>query len=124
MRTFRSFKKHATVARIVVLLIAVVLAVAAAACDGSHTYGLNISSGAGGSVTIPGEGAFTYEASTVVELKAEPDDGYEFQVWSGDTEHIANPYSAVTTITMNQDYSIIAKFETEGEPGPGGPSLP
>jgi hypothetical protein len=109
-------------ARVTVFLIAAVLAVAAAACDGSHTYELSISSTSGGSVTIPGEGTFTYDTGTVVELVATPDDGYEFHVWTGDTEHIADPNSASTTITMNGNYSITANFRIEGSTY--GPSLP
>jgi hypothetical protein len=37
---------------------------------------LTISSTAGGSVTEPGEGTFTYDGGTTVELVAQPDEGY------------------------------------------------
>ncbi len=74
-------------------------------------YDLTISSGAGGSVTEPGEGTFTYEEGTVVDLVATADSGYVFVEWTGDTGTIADVNSASTTITMNGDYSITANFE-------------
>jgi hypothetical protein len=73
-------------------------------------YDLTTSSTAGGSVTEPGEGLFTYDDGTVVDLVATPDEGYRFDEWTGDVEDIADIYNATTTITMNGDYSIIAEF--------------
>jgi len=95
------------------------LAVGAIACDGADTYQLAISSTAGGSVGVLGEGTFSYGAGTVVQLVAKPDDGYQFHLWTGDIEHISNPNAASTTIIMNGNYAIVANFETEGEAGPG-----
>ncbi|MBE0431387.1 MAG: S8 family serine peptidase [Dehalococcoidia bacterium] len=74
-------------------------------------YNLTISSTAGGSVTAPGEGTFTYEEGTVVDLVATADSGYQFAGWTGDTGTIADVNAASTTITMNGDYSITANFE-------------
>jgi len=92
-------------------------------CD--EGYQLTISSTVGGSVTVPGEGARSYNAGTVVELVATPDEGYEFRRWTGDTQQIADPDSASTTITMNGDYSIVASFSSEGsDPGVPGPVDP
>jgi len=71
---------------------------------------LTISSTAGGSVTEPGEGVFTYDDGTVVDLVADADEGYRFVEWTGDVEDIADVYDATTTITMNDDYSITANF--------------
>jgi len=73
-------------------------------------YDLSISSTAGGSVTIPGEGVFTYDDGTIVDLVAEPAEGYRFVEWTGDVGTIADVYDATTTITMNDDYSITANF--------------
>ena len=73
-------------------------------------YDLTISSTAGGSVTVPGEGTFTYNASRVLDLVAEADSGYRFVNWTGDVTTIANVNGATTTITMNGDYSIVANF--------------
>jgi len=73
-------------------------------------YALTISNTAGGSVTTPGEGTFTYEEGTVVDLVAEPEEGYRFVHWTGDVRTIGNVNAAATNITMNGDYSITANF--------------
>jgi hypothetical protein len=72
---------------------------------------LGTDSTTGGSVTDPGEGTFTYEKGTVVDLVATPDGGYQFDNWTGDVSTIADVNDATTTITMNGDYSITAAFE-------------
>jgi len=74
-------------------------------------YDLLIASTAGGSVTLPGEGAFTYGPGTVVSLAANPATGYQFDNWTGNVDTIANVNAASTTITMNDSYSITANFE-------------
>jgi len=79
-----------------------------------RVYDLTISSTEGGSVTIPGEGTFTYDEGIVVNLVATPDAGCRFINWTGDVDDIANVDNATTTITMNQDCSVTANFE-EGE---------
>jgi hypothetical protein len=79
-------------------------------------YDLTISSTAGGSVTAPGEGTFTYDASTVLDLVAQADSGYRFDHWSGDVTTIANVNGASTTITMNDEYSVVANFAQITEP--------
>jgi hypothetical protein len=71
---------------------------------------LTTSSTAGGSVTTPGEGAFTYDGGTVVDLVAEAEEDYRFVNWTGDVGTIANVNAASTTITMDDDYSITANF--------------
>ncbi len=73
-------------------------------------YDLTISSAEGGSVTEPGEGIFSYDEETIVELVATPDEGYRFVDWTGDVDTIADSDAAVTTITMKVDYSITANF--------------
>jgi len=74
-------------------------------------YTLTVSSTAGGSVTVPGEGTFSRSAGTVVSLVATPATGYQFVNWTGDVGTIANVDAASTTITMNGPYSIAADFE-------------
>jgi hypothetical protein len=74
-------------------------------------YDLTISSTAGGNVTEPGEGIFTYDQGTVVSLNATPNTGYEFVNWSGDVTAVGNSNSPATTITMSGNYSITANFE-------------
>jgi hypothetical protein len=75
-------------------------------------YSLTISNTEGGSVTEPGEGTSIHAASTVVDLVAQPGEGYQFMKWTGNVSTIADVYSAETTITMNDSYSITATFET------------
>jgi hypothetical protein len=74
-------------------------------------FGLTTRSIVGGSVTVPGEGTFAYNAGTVVNLVATPGSGYRFVNWTGDVGTIANVNAASTTVTMNGDYSITANFE-------------
>jgi len=71
---------------------------------------LTISSTGGGSVTTPGEGVFTYDEGTVVDLVTEAEEGYRFVNWTGDVGTIADVYAATTTVTMNGDYSVTANF--------------
>ena len=78
----------------------------------SGWYSLTISSTEGGSVTTPGEGISIHAGDAVVDLVAQPDEGYEFVKWTGDVDTIADVYAAETTITMNSSYSITANFET------------
>jgi len=73
-------------------------------------YDLTISSTAGGSVTTPGEGTFTYGEGTVLDLVAVADEGYLFDEWTGDVGTIVDVNAAITTITMNGDYAITARF--------------
>jgi hypothetical protein len=75
-------------------------------------YNLTISSTAGGSVTTPGEGTFTRNASQVVALVAAADTNYTFVNWTGDVSTIAAVNSATTNITMSGNYSITANFVT------------
>jgi hypothetical protein len=74
------------------------------------TYNLTINSTAGGNVTTPGEGTFTYNASQVVALVAAADTNYSFVNWTGDVGTIADVNSTTTNITMNGNYSITANF--------------
>jgi serine protease len=73
-------------------------------------YVLSVSSTAGGSVSNPGEGTFTFEEGTVVELVAVAESRYVFIEWIGDSGTIANVNAGSTTITMNGDYMITATF--------------
>ena len=80
---------------------------------GVTQYDITISSNAGGSVTIPGEGVYTYSPRTVVNLVAEPEEGYPFVRWTGDVSTVGNVSAASTTITMHGDYLITANFKTQ-----------
>src|SRR5512136_899341 len=52
-------------------------------------YTLAIMGTPGGSVVSPGEGTFTYDTATVVNLVATPASGYKFLKWSGGVDTIA-----------------------------------
>jgi nitrous oxidase accessory protein NosD len=73
---------------------------------------LKISPSPGGSVTVPGERTFVYAPGTEVDLEATPDAGHEFDRWTGDVGTIANVRGPVTTLIMDGDYSIVAKFRS------------
>jgi hypothetical protein len=75
---------------------------------------LTVSSTAGGSVTTPGEGQFSYPLGTVVSLVAKAASGYQFFYWSGDVSTFADIDDSTTTMIMNGDYFITANF---GKPG-------
>lgn len=104
--------------RIGSLLIVLALIVAMAGCTVVSPSGgpigeyctLSIISTAGGSVTTPGEGTFTYAAGAVVNLLAEPENGYQFTSWSGCVGTMTNVTAASTTITASASYSIRANF--------------
>jgi uncharacterized repeat protein (TIGR02543 family) len=64
-----------------------------------------------GSITTPaGDGTFIYNESTVATLVAAAGTCYHFVNWTGDTGTIADATDATTTITMDDDYSIVANF--------------
>jgi uncharacterized repeat protein (TIGR02543 family) len=96
-------------ARVSILLIMVALIAAMIGCVGVK-YDLTIVSTAGGSVTAPGEGTFTYNEGRVVRLVARPALGYRFVKWTGDVATITTVNAFSTTITMNGNYSITANF--------------
>ena len=75
------------------------------------SYDLTADSTDGGEVTTPGEGTFTNDCGTVVDLVATPDAGYRFVNWTSNVSTISDVNTATTTITMNGDYSITANFE-------------
>jgi len=67
----------------------------------------------GGGTTDPAVGSYTYNAGTVVPISAIPADGYTFMNWSlsyytGDG--VADPNSAITTVTMNGNKIVTANF--------------
>jgi len=95
--------------RVGIFLITVALIAGMAGC-GPVQYNLTISSTEGGEVTTPGEGMFTYDEGTIVDLVAEADEGYHFFNWTGNVSAIADVNAATTTITMNDDYTITANF--------------
>jgi len=71
---------------------------------------LTVSSTAGGSVTTPGEEIYTYELGEVINLVAEPEDGYRFVRWTGDVCTVGTVNAASTNITMQDNFLITANF--------------
>ena len=69
-----------------------------------NSYGLVISSSAGGSTS----GSQTYDHGTIATVSASPQTGYFFSGWSG--TGITNPSSPQTTILMTEDRNLAATF--------------
>jgi len=111
MKMILSSRMHQFMKRFGPLLIVGVLIAGMAGCEGSCSsipvqYDLTTSSSEGGEVVISGEG--TYADGTVVTLEAVADECYEFVNWTG--ANITDPYSPITTITMDEAKSITANF--------------
>jgi len=111
MKTILSSRIHRYVKRVGPLLITVALIAGLAGCDGSCScapiqHDLTISGTEGGKVIISGEG--TYADGTVVMLEAVADECYEFVNWTG--ANVADPYSPITSITMDEAKSLTANF--------------
>jgi hypothetical protein len=86
-------------------------------------YDLTTTSTAGGSISVPGEGTFTYDGGTVVNLVAEAEEGYKFVNWIGNVSTVKDVNAAQTTVTMNDSYSITANFESKYTPMVAGGAL-
>jgi hypothetical protein len=86
----------------------------------THTLTLTTSSTDGGSVTTPGEETKEYDYGTTVDLVATPEIGYCFV---GSTGPLADPSSESTTVTITEDTSVEAVFESEKKPKKSKPSL-
>ena len=114
MKIILSSRRLHYVARISIFLVTVALIAGMGGC--SDQYNLRISSSAGGTVTTPGEGLFGYGKGIVVNLVAEAEDNYRFITWTGRTGTIADVNAAITSITMNAEYSITAEFVVAVEP--------
>jgi uncharacterized repeat protein (TIGR02543 family) len=100
---------------------------------GSREYTVTLSAGAGGYVSQPGEGQFTYDAGTTVPVMARVYAGYSFSRWTGTAVNagaVASATSAGTTMTVDGDYSLQANFVRADESSievlapNGGESLP
>ncbi len=76
-------------------------------------YNLTISSTSGGDVIEPGEGTFTYEGGSQIELIAQADPDYHFVEWRGDTGTIGDTEAEETTITIEDNYTITAVFSVD-----------
>jgi len=70
---------------------------------------LVLSSTAGGSVTNPGEGEFTYDFEEAIYLQAQADPGFAFTCWSGS---YCDPHQNLL-ITMDDNFTMRANFLCE-----------
>jgi len=83
-------------------------------------YALTISAETGGT-TDPSSGTHSYDTGTEVTITANPNNGYEFNGWTGDVPS-GHENDNPVTITMNADKSITASFRattTDDGDGPG-----
>ena len=71
---------------------------------------LTITSAEGISVISAGEGAFNFDAGTLVGLVAQPEEGHEFVNWTRYVGTVADRNSASTTITIHDNYYVTANF--------------
>ena len=102
--------------RLSILLITVALIAGTIGCvEERPGYDLIIRSTEGGSVTTPGEGVLFCEEGQVINLMAEPQEGYKFVNWAGAAWTVANPTAATTTFTMPaRAVTVTATFQIEG----------
>jgi uncharacterized repeat protein (TIGR02543 family) len=61
-----------------------------------------------GGVTNPSAGYYLYNQGQVVDLTAEPEEGYQFEKWTGD---VADPDSSHTTVAMCSNQTVTAHFK-------------
>lgn len=94
-------------------------------------YNLTVSSTAGGSVTIPGEGVLPYYAGTQVQLLAEAETGYGFVNWTANpTVTFADASAANTTFTMpaqavtvTAHFGVVYELDMAADPVGGGVAI-
>jgi uncharacterized repeat protein (TIGR02543 family) len=72
----------------------------------THDLTLTVSPSATGT-TSPSVGTHTYQENDEITITATPASGYIFSSWTGD---VANPNSASTTVTMDNDKTVTANF--------------
>ncbi|MDH4068088.1 MAG: hypothetical protein OEU97_04040, partial [Dehalococcoidia bacterium] len=112
MKTMTRSKTYRYVKRLSMFLIAVALITAIVSCDGGAGCGglaewyLGTSSSEGGQVIVSGGPIFA--DGTVVTIEAVADECYEFVSWTG--ANVSDPYSAITSITMDQAQNVTANF--------------
>jgi hypothetical protein len=111
MKTMARSKIHRYLKSLGIFLIMVVLIAGIGSCDGGAACGglaewyLGASSSEGGQVVV--SGGPTFANGTVVMLEAVADECYEFVNWTG---AVADPYSPITTVTMDQAQNVTANF--------------
>jgi uncharacterized repeat protein (TIGR02543 family) len=116
MKGISSWKRQHHLARAGIFLITVALIAGTVGCVEERSgYDLIIRSTEGGSVTTPGEGFLFCEEGQVINLMAEPQEGYKFFNWDGAARTVANPMAATTIFTMPaRAVTVTATFQIEG----------
>ncbi|MDY6834862.1 MAG: SBBP repeat-containing protein [Chloroflexota bacterium] len=61
----------------------------------------------GSGTTTPESGSHSYAKDDIVDITADPADGWEFANWTGD---VADPDSSSTTVAMDSDKTVTANF--------------
>ena len=82
--------------------------------DGTFSFTLTIEVSGNGSTT-PTIGNHAYNEVTEVNITAISDSGWQFDSWTGE---VADPSSAITTVTMDCDKTVTANFSRETAPTP------
>ena len=78
-----------------------------------HGVTLSLSAGTGGAVVLPGIGDYAFLQGAVVVVSARAQAGYHFTGWTGsavDALKVADPASSLTTVTMDDSYTLQANF--------------
>jgi hypothetical protein len=93
------------------------------------SYRVTISATAGGAVTNPGQGQFTYEDGATIWLRAEADPGFTFAGWSGGVTDTRNPLFVTVSGNMQIQANFLALLgvlhvddDAPGDPAPGDPT--
>jgi hypothetical protein len=106
MRKQDGMSKKKLVGVILACVIAMMVMIAVLPKPPTYTLAVGVSPSGAGSVS-PSDGKYRY--GTQVTLTASATNGYTFHHWGGD----ASGTSLTITITMNDDYEIIANFALE-----------
>jgi hypothetical protein len=82
-------------------------------CPAVEQWSLTTSASAGGTVTTPGIGVYSYDDNTYADIVASANVNYHFVNWSGTAVtagKVTNPGAASTTVLMDADYTVQANF--------------
>lgn len=94
--------------RSLVLALMLVVGLIAGCAGQVLTCTLTVRSTVGGSLSTPN--IHICNEGSVVDIQAPIEEGLRFNGWTGDVATIADTNAASTTITMNEDCTIIANF--------------
>ena len=74
------------------------------------THSISLLTEGSGSIS-PAPGLYEFDEGSSVNIAASPDEGWQFEGWSGD---VTDSLSTETTITVNSDATVTAKFSKIG----------